>query len=284
MISNMPTECELKQKSTSGDAVLTTGYADDYIIKGYGFNIQRRLSSLAAASTTKIIFDTSAVPSTSLIFTLPLALSATGGPVLIRTYKISTYTGGSSFDANKLNYLTTNTVTPATIIKYGITSTDSPGTDLREYVLGATGNEQQVNRSGAITSSSAIMYNAGVKICIEVTNNYGSAIDFVVGMVWYEIPAIASITPTNTYNLDYVTWTPITSAGQSACVSLSVGNIVEIDHSSSGGGDCSSSRAKLLDKSDTYQEMMYLKPSSLSDIFYARSKQNQTVTIVVDVK
>ena len=283
MISNYPFEQELRQKSSSGDAVLTTGYADDNIIKGYGFNVQRRLTSLAAASVTKIVFDTSAVTASSLVFTLPLAFSATGGPVLVRTYKITNYTGGTAWDSNKLNYLSTNSITAASIVKYGIASTDTPGTDLREYVLGATGNEQQVNRSGSVSSTSSIVYNAGVKGCLEITNKYGSPIDFVMGLVWYELPVQNTTTTTNLYSASNSSWTAITSAGQNGACYLIDSGLVLIDHSSTGTSGCADNKALRLRKDDSFQNNVFLRASSASDIFYVKSMSASTLSLAVQL-
>lgn len=283
MISNYHFEQELRQKSASGDAILTTGYADDNIIRGNGFNIQRRLASLAAASVTKIVFDTSAVTSTSTIFTLPLAMSATGGPVLVRTYAISSYSGGTAFVTNKMNYLSTNTLTSGSVVKYGITSSDTPGNDLREYVLGATGNEQQVNRSGALSTTAPLIFNAGIKLCIEVTNNYSSPIDFVVGIVWYELPATSPVVSTNSYTLSNSSWTAITSAGQNGiCFSIDNGMIL-IDHSTTGTSGCADAKAMRLRKDDAFQNVVYLRSASSADIFYAKCMSATSSTLAVQL-
>jgi hypothetical protein len=283
MISNYPFEQELRQKSASGDAVLTTGYADDYIIRGYGFNVQRRLAALAAASVTKLVFDTTAVTSTSLVFTLPLVFAATGGPVLVRTYKITTYTGGTAWDSNKLNYLTTNTITASSVVKYGITSTDTPGTDLREYVLGATGNEQQVNRSGAASATSPIMLQPGTKICVEITNNYGSAIDFVMGLVWYELPVSSPATTTSLYSASNTAWTAITSAGQNGVCFLVDSGLVLIDHSTTGTGGCADNKAIRLNKIDSFQNNLFLRASSNADIFYVKAMSAPIMSLAVQL-
>lgn len=176
----------LDQRSSSGDAALTTTYTDDYIIRGRGLNIQRRFASIAAAATYKLVFDFSAISATKMIFMLPLAFSATGGPVYIKTYKLTTYTGGTAIPLINLNNF--SEYTALTVFKHGIASTDVAGDDLREYELGATGNPQQVNRAGSATGASPVIFKGGQKLCIEIVNNYSAAINLTLGAVLYELP------------------------------------------------------------------------------------------------
>lgn len=175
------------QTSYSKDAVLTTTYQDDYIAKGNAYQVQRRITSIPTTGTYKIVLDLSSLSSAKVAFILPINMSATGGPVYIKTYKITTYTGGTAFPTNKLNTLTSNTNTAQGVVKHGITSTDIAGDDLREYELGATGNPQQVNRSGGATGAAPLIVPAGTKICLEIDNNYTDVISFTLGLVWYEI-------------------------------------------------------------------------------------------------
>ena len=136
------------QTSFSKDGLLTTTYADDYITRGKAFQVQRRIVAIPTTGTYKVVLDLSAVDSSKMVFILPLVMSATGGPVYMKTYKITTYTGGTIFPATRLNTLASNIITAQGVVKHGITSTDVSGDDLREYELGATGNPQQVNRAG----------------------------------------------------------------------------------------------------------------------------------------
>lgn len=175
------------QTSNTKDAVLTTTYQDNFINIGKAYQVQRRIASIPTTGTYKVVLDLSNLSSDKRCFILPLVMSATGGPVYIKTYKITTYTGGTTFPATKLNTLVSNTNTAQGIVKHGITTTDVAGDDLREYELGATGNTQQVNRSGSSTGAAPLIVPAGTKICVEIDNNYTDVISFTLGLVWYEI-------------------------------------------------------------------------------------------------
>jgi hypothetical protein len=178
---------DIAQKSTAGDAVLITSYTDDYIVKGKAFEVKRTVS-ISAGSTLKLAFDHTALHSINdVVFVLPLLFLATGGPVEIKTYRITSYTGGTIIPANQLNK--TAIYTALGLLKTGITSAGAPGDDLREYLLGGEGNPQQVNRAGASNGAAPVVINGGpnAKLCIEIINGYTNTIKFNLGILWYEL-------------------------------------------------------------------------------------------------
>lgn len=280
MITSVPFEQELRQKSNTGDAVLTTTYADDYITRGNAFQVRRRIS-LAASTTTKIVLDTTAVPSTSYIFILPVSVAGTGGPILVDTYGISTYTGGSAIVPAKLNSTSSNVA--ASLFLTGITSSDVAGNDLRQYIIGATGNPQQVNRSGSSSGAVPYIVAPGSKIVMQINNTYTDTNTIAFDVIWYEIPAVTVSSASTTYSAISSGWTAITSAGQNGVAYLINDGMVLIDHSSTGTGGCSEDKAHRLTKYDAYQNMLFMRAPSTTDIFYVKAKSAPSMSLCVEL-
>jgi hypothetical protein len=176
----------IRQASYSRDALLSTSYADDFIVRGKAFQVQRRIENIPNGTAYKSVIDFSGVDEDKIIFMLPVALSSTGGPMYIQTYAITSYTGGTVLPVNKMNYLLSNE--SQAVVKKGVTTSDVAGTDVREYELGALGNPQQVNRAGNISgAASALIFPPGGILCLDVLNQYTEALPLIVGLVWYEI-------------------------------------------------------------------------------------------------
>lgn len=168
-------------RSLSGDAWLTANYTDDGISRGFGHQV-RRVLSIPNTGTYKIVFDTTAALGMG-IFILPLVLVATGGPVVVQTYPISSYAGGTILPATPLNYI--NGIAAKSLIKHGITSSDT-STDLREYLLGSDGKQGDA-RAGTGGGSVPLIMPGGTIFCMEIDNNYSSAVQFVADLVWFEL-------------------------------------------------------------------------------------------------
>lgn len=177
----------LTQRSFSGDAILSTTYADDYIARGDCYQVQRILQSVPSGGTAKVVLDCSLVSAEKRILTLPIRVNAVGGPIVVKTYKIAAYTGGSIVPINRLNNLSANLKAAQAVVKKEIASSDVPGDDVREYLSGALGNPQQVNRSGSASGAMPVWFSPGVKLCLEILNSYTTALDIELSIVWYEI-------------------------------------------------------------------------------------------------
>jgi hypothetical protein len=142
--------------------------------------------TITNSGTYKLVFDTTGVANNKIIAIAPLGMSATGGPVIISTYRISSYSNGTIYPTGYLN--TTKIIPAGTVVKRGITSSDSAGNDLREYLLGATGNPQQVSRAGSAGGSVPLVLSPGIVICLEIDNNYSGDVQLGLDLVWYEYP------------------------------------------------------------------------------------------------
>lgn len=170
-------------RSFSGDAFLTANYTDDSISRGYGYQC-RRVLTIPNTGTYKIVFDARGVASNKGVFILPIHMYATGGPCLIKTYSIASYTGGTQFPSNYINY--TNRIAPGGVIKHGITSTDTPGDDLREYLLGADGTPA-TSRAGEAHGAVPIVLPKNAVMIMEIDNNYSGDVQFLADILWFEV-------------------------------------------------------------------------------------------------
>ena len=81
------------QTSVSEDAILTTNYLDDYIVRGNVYNYSAALSATADTS----LFFTSELPANSIsaAFLLPVSINPTTGFATLYIYEDTGYTGGT---------------------------------------------------------------------------------------------------------------------------------------------------------------------------------------------
>lgn len=176
-----------QQQSFSGDGVITTTYSDDYVTRGDCYNLVSR-QSIAANTTVKNVLDLTGVSAGRLIFVLPVTITSSGGYVKADTYAISTYSGGTAKAFINANALSTRTA--QSVYKYGITTTDAKGADVREYVVGG-GSNPASSRGGAASGANALVLKNTQKICFEMTNTTTGSVDVSVALVVYELQAKA---------------------------------------------------------------------------------------------
>lgn len=172
-----------KSRSFSGDAILAANYTDDSISRGFGYQC-RRVTTISNVGTYKFVFDLSAVSYNKGVFVLPLHLAATGGPALVKVYSITSYSGGTVYPSCYLNNV--HRIAPQAVIKHGITSSDTAGDDLKEYIIGSDGTPATA-RSGGAAGAVPTVFPPGPVICMEVDNNYSGDIQFAADIVWFEV-------------------------------------------------------------------------------------------------
>jgi hypothetical protein len=170
---------QIIQDSFSQDAVLTTNYADDYLVRGYGAEIHRRIP--IAVGTQYFVLDFSLCTS-DVIFTLPLNGYCSANQIYVDTYLIDSYTGGTEIPHAKPNQVLD--ITSQAVFKTGITPTGTGGDELRQYIFGTQG---QGNVRGGGTGSSAApkIWNVGDLLVFKIESDY--VLDFEFNLVWYEI-------------------------------------------------------------------------------------------------
>ena len=174
-----------QQQSFSGDGIIATTYSDDYITRGDCYNIVSR-QTIASGATVKNVLDLTGVSSSRFIFVLPVSITSSGGYIKADTYAISSYTGGTA--KAFVNANSTSNRTAQSVYKYGITSSDAKGADVREYVVGG-GSNPASSRGGAASGANALILNNTKKICFEMTNTTTGSVDVSVALVVYEIQA-----------------------------------------------------------------------------------------------
>lgn len=175
-------------RSYSQDGIVTTSYSDDYIIRGKSFQIARIFN--LSTGVTKFVFDCSDVDDSKRVFVLPLRFGADDGPMQIKTYQ-ATYSGGSSIPPINLNTLS-DTTSQVSILN-DVTSSDSPGDDLREYLIGSSGGIFTAGRGGQIDGEGSVILDNTAVFLIDVDNQSGGDANFRLGIVWFEIESDGSI-------------------------------------------------------------------------------------------
>lgn len=152
---------------------------DDATRNGTSFNITTYITH-ANATPIKSVLDFSAVPADKIVRLHPLIMGSSGGRINIRTYKIDNYSSSGAVTIDFINQNYEKTTAPNTLFITGITTSDSPGDDLRKYFVGSGTNP--VNRSGGSHSDTFAIIPDNSKICIETTNVSGSSADFGIAI------------------------------------------------------------------------------------------------------
>lgn len=169
----------------SFDAVRTTTYADDYISRGKGFQVVRTIE-IDTETTVKFAADFSVVDSDKIIFILPVVMASSDSPVHVKTYGITTYTGGTAYPPINLNLIPPVTVAQG-VLKHSVTSSDTPGDSLREYEIGSAGNPV-TTRGGTTEGASPLIAPSGSIFILEAENySATNATFFNLVITWYEI-------------------------------------------------------------------------------------------------
>jgi hypothetical protein len=170
-----------EQTTFSEDAILTGNYAEDGIERGVAFQIHRRFT-IGASATVKYVFDLTDVDILKTVRTLPLGMRTSEGQVYVDTYKIDSYTGGTVVPSTNRNERIDNTA--GAVFKSGITSTDTAGDELRQYIVGAL-STNQFSGGGSGGGGNPKTWNHSI-ICFEVANQENAAVDFELNINWYE--------------------------------------------------------------------------------------------------
>lgn len=158
------------QLSSSKDAVLTTNYLDDYIVRGNVFSV-----SLAQAFTagTAIYFtsEISAPDELTAAFLLPIQANPTEGFLILNIYEDTEYTGGTPITPVNRNRNSSNTAkttvlagatgaTEGTLIYTGVFGSAASGGFFGGSSGGGTGN-----------SANSIVVDMNKKYLYELTNS-----------------------------------------------------------------------------------------------------------------
>lgn len=154
------------QTSFSEDAVLTTNYLDDYIVRGKVFNIT--ISEEFTADTAVYFTSEYAGEKPGAAFLLPITFTPVSGYVTLNIYEDTDYTGGTALTAVDRNRATKNTSLVS--VKTGASGTDK-GTLIKTVVVGTAAAQGSAGSEGGGSGSSAnsLIFDTGVKYLYEVT-------------------------------------------------------------------------------------------------------------------
>lgn len=176
------------QCSTSGDAVLTTTYADDFTTRGKSFLFERNIS-ISNGGTAYVLFDyrtyTPDPGDSGLVFIFPPSFATTAGPVTVKLYRDTGYSGGTPVTVSNPNTLAPKR-TAGTTIAIGPTGSDK-GTLAMEYLVGGGSGGVGNSMPGNTTGLSFFIRNNTKKSLVEIVNGAGSDITFHYGQILYEI-------------------------------------------------------------------------------------------------
>jgi hypothetical protein len=176
--------------TVSGDGIVATTYEENYVYKGFGYQVHRRFQIPASPARYRILLDTSLVPSDYELFTRPLYMRTDEGQCFADTYGITSYTGGTELPILNRN---SKPGMPAarSVFKYGVATVDpavAPDTS-RQYIIGAKGTQQ--NPGGGPSGDEGIkVFPPGGILMIDIANQENSAIWLEINFLYYEVPVV----------------------------------------------------------------------------------------------
>jgi hypothetical protein len=166
--------------SFSKNAVLSTTYADNEIVKGNGFQLHRIIT--VPTGGKKLVVDFSNLTD-GFVFTLPLIMKTNEGQCWVNTYVIQNYTGGTDITPTRRNSTVENY--SEVTVKDGVTSSDVAGDTLRQYIVGALSTNQ--NAGGGISTTANIKIFGKNIIMFDIQNKESKTIYLELNFNWFEI-------------------------------------------------------------------------------------------------
>lgn len=168
-----------KQASADGDAVLTTNYSDDYLVRGNAHEVHRRMP--ISIGTEYWVFDTTGVTKAA-VFSLPIVGNCSNDQVYLDTYAIESYAGGTVVPSTNPNGIDGEDA--EAVLKTGVTPTGTPGDDLRQYIFGT--QAQGANLGGGEHSGAhPKLFPPGAIIVVKIVST--ATLDFEFNFLWYEV-------------------------------------------------------------------------------------------------
>jgi hypothetical protein len=168
------------QQSSTGNEVITTDEATNYIFEGRAFSI-------------KIVEDNIPEGNNYYLFTTgtytiikPISCSVADGPFKLE-YRINhNYTGGTPISATNRNLLSTNT--PKGTATSGPTGTDT-GDVFSEILVGSSSSGGFFGGStggGSASDDDLLILPKGASVLVNVVNNSGGTTYCGLSVTWYE--------------------------------------------------------------------------------------------------
>lgn len=169
-----------QQQSFTGNAIVATTYADDYVTRGQAFQVQKRFS-LTSGASAYWEFNVPAAAS-KIVYSLPIAANTYGGGCSLDTYYADSSTGGSAVTPINLN--AGSSINPLVTVKSGVTVSGTP-TGVREYLIGSSASAR--TGGGTIGTDVPKIIATDKPLYFKFTNLENSTIQVAFNFVWYEL-------------------------------------------------------------------------------------------------
>jgi hypothetical protein len=171
--------------SYSKDGLVVTTYADDNIVKGNCFQIQRVITVTDDAPIYIVLDTTALVGANKILFILPLILSTAGGNCKVETYPIESYTGGNEIKFARVNS-TVDNFALSKVYKDVTPVGNVPDDEYREYSIG-TKSTNQSSGGGLDVPDIAKKFPSGSLITAKISTLETSDVELNFGLIIFEI-------------------------------------------------------------------------------------------------
>jgi hypothetical protein len=183
MIGNEPGIGQLL--SYSKDGIVITTYADDNIVKGNCFQIQRVITITNEAPIYIVLDTTALVAAGKILFILPLQMHTAGGNCKVETYPIDSYSEGSEIKFSRVNATVENYALSK--VYRGVTPVgDVPDDEYREYSVG-TYSTNQASGGGSEMPDIAKQFPAGRLITAKLSTKETEDVELSFGLIIFEL-------------------------------------------------------------------------------------------------
>ena len=165
--------------SFSKNAIITTNYRDDYIVRGNSFANEATRTVLAG--TEFFVLDMSACDCIS-VFKLPINLNPSTGTVIVNLYEGTDYTAGTTEVLTLINRNRLSSATAGTVLALNDTVGTTKGTLLLSTLFGTDAKPQSAG-GGFGASANALILDPTKKYLFEVTYSDACTIGYNMEIV-----------------------------------------------------------------------------------------------------
>lgn len=167
-----------KPLSNSGDALLTTGYRDNYINKGQSY-ANEAIRIQTGANTEFFVLDAS-LCDCDKVYKLPISVAPSAGYVTVALYEATNYVGVTALTF--INRNRTISTLPKTTLKLCSVAGTIKGTELFNTLFGTEATRQNAG-GGSGASSNALILDTTKKYLFEVYNSEACTIGYNMEIV-----------------------------------------------------------------------------------------------------
>lgn len=175
------------QSSASGDAILTTDYSSDTIVRGQGFSFSQNFT-LGIGASLFVLWDfrtfDDLVNQAGVIYILPPFFQTTKGYLEVKVYDGGDYAGGTALRVFNPNALSPRQ-TPQTTITSGATGSDN-GTLFFEMIIGGDSQGNQSSAGASKGTDFFVRSNKG-KSLVEIINFSAAEIKLNYSETFFEL-------------------------------------------------------------------------------------------------